>query len=610
MSKRSKGAGTRSGGRGDGAADDTGSISAALRQVRSLHQAGCSAEAAALCQDILHLVPDHSEALHLLAVLALQLGHAEASVRLAERAMVVDPRSERGFLARGIALQSLGRYPEALASYDHALSLAPRLGETWYRRGNVLHDLGRREDAIASYDRALALAPESIGAAYNRGLVLQELRRHEEALASYDRALTLWPGFVDAHYNRGLILHELQRYDEALASYGRALDLQPEMHEALSNCGNTLRRLNRYEESLRCFEQSLRLKPDYVEALINRGLVLQDLDRCEDAVRSFDSAIAYNPDSAAAHCGAALCRLSLGDFTAGWREYEWRWRSAQTKGPRGFSEPLWLGHEPVAGRTLLLWAEQGFGDTLQFCRYAKLLADVGASVILEVQPALKPLLSRLQGPVRVLAQGEVLPDFDLHCPLLSLPLACGTNLTNIPAGGGYVSADPDKIRDWRAHLGGTAGLRVGLAWAGDPRHPNDHNRSLPLSRLQALFGVEADFFSVQKEVRTEDEDFLVAHPKIRCFGDRIADFGDTAAIIAGLDLLITVDTSVAHLAGALGKPVWILMSHNPDWRWMREREDSPWYPSARLFRQAAAGDWSGVMDRVVVCLRELTRSAG
>lgn len=597
-------------GRDDGATVDDDVTAAALRRAAALHQAGRPAEAAALCREILGIAPGNVDALCLLAILALQFGHPEESARLAGRAVAIDPHSERAFNIQGIALQSLGRYPEALTSYDRALALEPAFAEAWYRRGNVLHDLGRREDAVASYDRALALMPDSVEAAYNRGLVLQELRRQDEALASYDLALGLRPDLVDAHYNRGLILHELRRYDEALVCYERVLGLRPEMHEALNNRGNTLRRLNRYEEALGCFEQALRLRPDHVEALINRGLVLQDLDRCEEALRSFDAATARAPDSAAAHCGAALCRLSLEDFAAGWREYEWRWRSPQTQALRDFVEPPWLGQAPVAGRTLLLWAEQGLGDTLQFCRYAKYLADAGAEVILEVQPALKPLLSRLEGPVRVLAQGEALPAFDLHCPLLSLPLACGTDAGSIPAGAAYLLPDVAKVRDWTAVLAGARGPRVGLAWSGDPRHPNDHNRSLPLSRLRALLGEPATFVGVQKELRAEDAEFLAAHPEIRHYGDRIADFADTAALIANLDLVITVDTSVAHLAGALGKPVWILLCHNPDWRWMRGRADSPWYPSARLFRQAAAGDWDGVIGRLCAGLRESTQPAG
>lgn len=607
MSRGAQGSGRGGSGRGEGTTIDGGTVAAALRRAASLRQAGRPAEAAVLCREILGIVPGHFDALCLLAILALQLGDPEESARLAGQAVTVDPRSERAFNLRGLVLQSLGRYPEALVSYDRALALGPAFAEAWYRRGNVLHDLGRREDAVASYDRALALMPDSVETAYNRGLVLQELQRQDEALASYDLALRLRPDLVDAYYNRGLILHELRRYDQALVCHERVLGLRPDMYEAINGRGNALRHLNRYEEALRCFEQALRLQPDYVEALINRGLVLQDLGRCEEALQSFDAAMARAPDSAAAHCGAALCRLSLGDFTAGWREYEWRWKNPQMKGLRGFVEPLWLGQTSVAGRTLLLWAEQGLGDTLQFCRYAKYLAAVGAEVILEVQPALKSLLSDLEGPVRVLAQGEVLPAFELHCPLLSLPLACGTAVGDIPAEAAYILPDAAKMRDWAALLAGMKGPRVGLAWSGDPRHPNDHNRSLSLSRLWALFSEQVTFVSVQKDPRAEDAEFLAAHPEIRHFGDRITDFADTAALIAGLDLLITVDTSVAHLAGALGRPVWILLCHNPDWRWMREGEDSPWYPSARLFRQAAAGDWDGVIGRVLAGLRELTR---
>ncbi|MBK8163666.1 MAG: tetratricopeptide repeat protein [Gammaproteobacteria bacterium] len=607
MSTRTGGS-NRGGSRRGGATGGAAALSATLRRAQSCYQAGRLAEAAAYCQEILGSAPGHFDALHLLAILVFQLGHPEEAARLIEQAVAINPRSEQAFMSRGIILQALYRYPDALASYDRAVALRPAFAEAWYRRGNVLHDLSRRDDALASYDRALAIKPDYVEALYNRGLILQEMMRHPEALASYERALALRPDIVDAHYNRGLILYELRRYDEALASYERALGLRPDMHEAISNRGNTLRRLNRYEEALLCFVQALRLKPDYVEALVNKGLVLQDLDRCEDALKSFEEAIRHSPGSPEAHCGAALCRLSLGDFAAGWEEYEWRWRNPQTKGLRHFPEPLWLGREPVAGRTLLLWAEQGFGDTIQFCRYAKNLAEAGARVILEVQPALKSLLSRLVGPAQVVAQGEALPAFEWHCPLLSLPLAFRTTLAGIPAPAGYITPDDAKARVWQAILADTRGLRVGLAWSGDPRHPNDHNRSLPLSGMHALLAVEATFIGVQKEVREADAAFLAAHPAILRPGERVADFADAAALIASLDLLITVDTSVAHLAGAMGKPVWILLPHNPDWRWLRGRDDSPWYPSARLFRQAAPGDWSGVIERLVENLRELAQS--
>lgn len=582
-----------------GPAADAAAVTAALRQAQAYHQAGRLAEAVALCRQVLSVSPRDFDALHLGAMLEFQLGRPAQSLQLIERALGCNPRSAHAIISRGLVLQALGRHAEALAAYEQALAIQPRLVEAHYHRGNALHDLQRPGEAVASYERALALRPDYVEALYNRGLVLQELARHQEALDSYARAVSLRPELADAHYNRGLILHEMKRYDEAVASYDQALRQCPGFADALNNRGNSLRCLNRYDEAIASLDHALRLRPGYVEAWINRGLALQGLGRCEAALESFGQALALRPDSAEAHCGASLCRLSRGDFAAGWEEYEWRWLNPRAERPRAFAEPRWRGTEPLAGKTVLLWAEQGLGDTLQFCRYAHRVAELGARVVLEVQPALRPLLAGLAGPAQVLAQGEPLPPFDYHCPLLSLPLAFGTTLDSVPAGGAYLGPDKTKRQEWQRELAGLRRPRIGLAWSGDPRHPNDRNRSMRLAELQPLLAMSAEFIVVQKDVREEDRAGLAAQPGIRQFDGRLRDFADTAALVNELDLVITVDTSIAHLAGALGKPVWILLCSNPDWRWMQDREDSPWYPTARLFRQNSAGDWRGVIERVV-----------
>jgi tetratricopeptide (TPR) repeat protein len=602
MSRRSKGSNQEGAPRAGHAAD------AALRHAQASYQAGRLAEAAALCQKVLSHYPHHFDALHMRAILQFQLGCTAESLLLVERALSSNPRSEHALNSHGLILQALGRHAEALASYDRALMLRPQFADALYNRGNALHDLKRHGEAVLSYERALALRPDYAEALYNRGLVLQELARYQEALDSYGHAVALRPDLADAHYNRGLILHELKRYDEALTSYERALALRSDFSEALNNRGNTLRCLNRYDEALESLGQALRLRPDYVEAFVNSGLVLQDLGRCDEALESFSQALVHRPDSAEAHCGASLCRLSRGDFIAGWEEYEWRWRNPKAEAVRPFLEPLWLGTEELAGRTILLWAEQGFGDTLQFCRYAKYVADAGGAVVLEVQPALKSLLSCLEGTTRVIAHGEALPAFDCHCPLLSLPLAFKTTLTSIPGGVPYLTSDIRQMRAWQDGLAGMKRPRIGLAWSGDPRHPNDRNRSMRLSDLQPLFAVDAAYIAVQKDMHEADMRLLAACPDIRHFGNQLQDFADTAAIISCLDLVITVDTSIAHLAGAMGKPVWVLLSSNPDWRWMQGREDSPWYPTARLFRQSDPGDWRGVVEHVKMSLSALVES--
>ncbi len=611
--------------------------SAKLRQAVAFHQQGQLGPAEALYREILQTDPRHFDALHLLGVIALQTGHAQIAHDLIGQAIAVNRQHPDAHSNMGNALKELGRLPEALASYDRALRLKPDYPEALYNRGAVLYGLQRPEEALACYDRALRLRPGYVEAHNNRGMALRALRRLEEALASFDRAVRLNPDYAEALYNRGNILQELKRPEESLASFERALRLKPGHAEAFYNRGNALLELRRPEEALASFEQALRLRPDYAEAHNSRGVALQDLQREEESLASFESALRLAPDYvealanqgsalhalgrpqealacygqalrlqpelADAHWNGSLSRLLLGDFAAGWQQYEWRWKTeAFTSPQRNFAQPLWLGQGSLAGKTILLHAEQGLGDTIQFCRYAQRVAAAGATVLLEAQAALKPLLAGLEGVERILAQGEPLPAFDCHCPLMSLPLAFATGLDTIPAEIPYLRADPARVRAWQARLGGAALPRVGLAWSGGAAYKNDRRRSIPLAGFDRLASCRAQFISLQKELREADRLVLERRADIAHYGGELADFAETAALVANLDLVIAVDTAVAHLAGALGKPVWLLLPANPDWRWLLGRGDSPWYPSMRLFRQAKLGDWESVIAQVAAAL--------
>ena len=437
----------------------------------------------------------------------------------------------------------------------------------------ALHKAGRLAEAETAYQRIIAADPSHAEALLFLGVIANQRGRHHDALRLIDRALGVDPRSAIALVNRGVVLLALQRPDEALESLDRALEIRPDYAEAIAKRGNALRSLRRPREALLCYERARTLKPDYVEALWSES----------------------------------MCRLLMGDFERGWRQYEWRWKQRDyQRDRRELSQPLWLGEQEVAGRTILLHAEQGFGDTLQFCRYASLLAARGARVILEVQPPLKSLLTRLSGPAMVLAQGEPLPEFDLHCPLMSLPLACGTTLDTVPVAERYLTADPERVAACSARLGNTARPRVGLVWSGNPAHGNDYARSIALvDLLGSLDGAGVTFVSLQKDVRSHDRATLAARPDILHCGEELRDFDDTAAWIEAMDLVISVDTSVAHLAGALGKPVWVLLPYAPDWRWLLEREDSPWYPTARLFRQPRSGDWDDVLRHIAAALGDL-----
>ena len=435
--------------------------------------------------------------------------------------------------------------------------------------------------------------------------MLDRLGRYDEALVSYDRAIALKPDYARAYNNRGVALGRLERHADALASYDRAVALMPDYAEALDNRGIALAELNRPAEALQSHERAIAFSPKYAEAFYNRGNVLRDLNRHVEAIDSYERALALKPDYAAAHWNLADCCLLLGDFARGWQEYEWRWKLAQRENAvRNFQQPLWLGAQALQGRTILLHSELGLGDTLQFCRYATAVAALGARVILEVQPTLLPLLADLEGVVQTVPRGAPLPAFDYHCPLMSMPLAFKTDLTNVPRHIPYLHSDAERVAAWRRKLGPTNKPRVGVVWSGSMALRNDR-RSMALKEMLPLMGAWAEWVSLQKEVRDSDAAVLVSRTDLLDAGAELHDFADTAAVVELVDVVVTVDTSVAHVAGAMGKPVWILLPFNPhDWRWMLDREDSIWYPTARVFRQPVNGDWASVVRRVG---EELTR---
>lgn len=528
----------------------------------------------------------------------------EAALASFDRALAARPDYTEAHYNRGNALFALGRFSEALESYDRALQLRSDLPEVFCCRGTALHALDRYDEALTAYGHALALRADYADACNGRGVVLHAMKRFDAALADYSRTLEHNPDHADALLNRSATLYELKRFGEALESCDRALALGPDCAEIHYNRGNALRGLERFEEAVGSYDRALALRPNHSQALVNCGVTLHQVKRFDEELSRYERAIALAPDSADAHNNEALSSLLTGDFERGWHKWEWRWRTAHMKIElRNFAQPLWIGAPDVAGKTILLHAEQGFGDTIQFSRYAPFVAARGARVILEVQEPLCELIGTLAAPVEVIPRGQALPDFDMHCPLLSLPLCFSTRLETIPAAVAYLRAGAKAAMDWQRRLGSSEGPRIGLAWSGRPAHTNDSNRSIPLeTMLPLLDGVDATFVSLQREVRPADMDVLRERSNILHFGDDLKNFADTAALIANLDLIVSVDTSVAHLAGALAKPVWILLPYIPDWRWLLDRDDSPWYPTARLFRQDQTRQWSHAIDRLRTAL--------
>jgi len=619
-----------------------------LKAAVSLHRRGELQQAHALYRDILRKSPDHPQALCGLGACLAQGGHLDAAIDVLQQAVAHSANAQdAGYAAAnlGNALQDAGRPEDALQAFFYAQDRLPSHPDLYVNAGNALRALGRRDEAMASYDRAAAIAVDHARARIGRGVLHDEAGRHEAARVEFEAATRAAPADPLAHFNHGTVLHKLGNLPAAAAALERALQLRPTHAEANFNLGLVYKDLGRPDSALRCMDDALAVRPDFVDAHVSRGHLLQAQSQFAPALESYERALRLRPDdggvlltradallalgrhaeaaesyrlglalepdhadAAMAHMSKAICHLLLGDYAQGLPEFEWRWGDTRIHPPHRYAvDRLWLGHQDPAGATLLLHSEQGYGDILQFCRYAPLLARRGARVIVEVPAPLHPLLQSLEGVAEVREPTREMPIYDLHTPMLTLPLACATRLDTIPSEAPYLAPPRSALAEWSQRLPPGGGRRIGIAWSGNPKHGNDARRSIGLERLAPLLS-EASHASVQwislhPELGDEDRRRAAALG-VHDHGAHLVDFAQTAALMHHLDLVITVDTAVAHLAGALARPVWILLPHVPDWRWLLDRSDSPWYPSARLFRQPADGDWDTVLTEVSAALRE------
>ncbi|WP_423394114.1 tetratricopeptide repeat protein [Burkholderia sp. LMG 21824] len=600
-------------------------------------------EACAVYDRLLELTPGFADGYVKRSDMLRALGRFDAALADCDRAIALAGRTFDAMRARGLALRELGRFREAADSYGHALALRPGSADALFLRGVAYLDLHDPEYALADFNAAIAASPTFVDAIFNSSIALEQLGRHDEALVRCDRALALDPRHARSLANRGNAASHLGRFADAVDSYARALDVEPGSTGVLCNYASALMQVARHDDAHDMCDRALAIDPHYVPASFtrarvrlethryddalddlarviaatprdklahfHRGNALRALRRHEDALHAYAEAIDIDPDDAPAHCMRAFLCLSTGDFEAGWAEYEWRWRDSQLDGSRrDFAQPRWTHGMPLDGQTILLYPEQGLGDTLQFCRYVPLVKALGARVVVEAPVELKALFATLDGIDVLVARGDPLPPFDLHCPLLSLPLEFRTDLSSIPASVPYLRADPARVEHWRVRLGAADRPRIGLVWSGNPLHVNDRNRSIAFADLLPLLDERYEWISLQKVIRDEDRAVLDASP-IRFVGDELTDFAETAALVDAMDAVISVDTSVAHLAGALGRPLAVMLPYTPDFRWLLDRDDSPWYPGARLFRQPEGGQWAPVVERLRDALPALVAGA-
>lgn len=489
-----------------------------------------------------------------------------------------------------------GRIPQAIDCFRRVVQLRPESAEAHYHLGDAQERLGDFQAAAGSYHRAVALQPDSPELYCHLARVLYRGGALQPATEVYKRALALDPKRYDVYNDFGLVLTDMGDFGAAIEAFRRALILKPGSAKTIASLGYLFECKGDLISAADAYRDAIKLDPKLLPAYGDLGFVLYGLGELAEASDCYHRLRALNPDSAEATVNLGLIHLLQGNLSLGWGEYESRWKVG-VGDDRRLSQPRWKG-EPLGGASILLYAEQGFGDTLQFVRYVPLVAPRGGQVILEVQPELRRLLLETKGASQVISRGETLPEFTWQCPLLSLPLAFATELNTIPATTPYLHPDPVRVETWRERLQGNT-RRIGLAWGGNPKHHRDRLRSIPLEQLVPLMKVEGTtFYSLQLGSGVEQVKQMPPNVRLIDLGAELTAFADTAAIVANLDLVITIDSSLAHLAGALGKPVWILLNKGSDWRWLLEREDSPWYPTARLFRQSTPGGWQEVVLRI------------
>ncbi len=597
------------------------------------HQAGRLIEAEEMYRQILQAKPDRADIYNNLGVVLQAQGKLEDAIAFYQHAITLNPNNAEAYNNLGYAFEEQGKVEEAIASYQQAVAANPKNAEAHYNMGNVFDAAGKLEEAIASYQQAIALNPDYANAHYNLGLVLWKQDKLEDAIASYQKALTLNPDDAEAHNNLGNALQEQNKLEDAIAHYQKALTLNPNYAQAYNNLGNALQEEGKLEDAIAHYQKALALNPHNAEAHNNLGNAFEDWGKLEDAIAYYQQALilnpnyanAYNnlgnlflaqgklaegqtllrqaivlkPNFAEAHQNLGLSLLLTGDFKNGFAEYKWRWKTGEFIA-KSLPYPLWDGSS-LQGKTILLVCEQGFGDNIQFIRYAPLIAQLGCRVIVVCYEALLRLFSSVAGIEQLVTMGSVV-EFDVHSPLMSLPHILGTTLETVPAQIPYLA--PPQPYPFTLEAPPETRLKVGIVWAGSPANKNDRYRSCQLKHFLSLLDIpQIAFYSLQKEPKTAELTQLGILGKVQDLSEKLNDFADTAAAIAQLDLIISVDTAVAHLAGAMGKPVWVLLTKIPDWRWMLEGENSPWYPTMRLFRQSQHGDWPGIFERVAIALQ-------
>lgn len=565
---------------------------------------GSPMEAQTYFKKALKLEPNNSSLNFNIAKALSDSGNDVQALDFHKKATTLDPNNFQAWINFGITLDKLKKHEGAMRAYETAININPKSVLAWLNRGITLESIENHEQALDSLNKAADLDPKCAEVWSNRGNALLKLGRLDEALASYDKAIDLKPDYAEAWSNRGNALAELNQYENAVDSYEKSIQIRPDYAEAWFNLGNALPEEHEYKTALDSYDKSLAINPQYAEAWFNRGNILAKLGQYESALESYDKAVAIKPNYPDVFWNKAHVQLVTGDFKSGWMNYEFRWHRKEAN-PKFHQNIRALDSvDNIASKRILVWWEQGYGDTIQFSRYILMLEKLGAQVIFDCQAPLKELLQRSFPSSKIVERDkDVIENIDFQVPLMSLPGLFATDPSHVPYPGKYLEPSAENTKAWRTrlHLDETK-LKIGLSCSGAKSHKNDKNRSADLKYFEPLLGL-GNVFLIQKDLKNEDEKFLGLHPEINFLGPQISSFDDSASILELMDITVTVDTSLVHLSGAINKPTMLLLPWYPEWRWLLGRQDSPWYSSLRLFRQPRPGDWTSVIRHVVTALQ-------
>lgn len=567
---------------------------------QALCEAGHFVQAAAIADRLVDLLPADGNARMLQGIALAGCGRADDAIVSFSDVIRLKPDSSEAFFRRGCVLKAQGRLEDAVRDFDRAVTINPKFFEAHLNKGNALFDSNLFQDAIACFDEVIRLRPDYALAHNSKGNALLALKQPRDAIRSYDRAIAIRPDFAEAFNNRANALKDMDLSTEALADYDRAIALKPDYVSAICNRGNVLQRLGAFEYAVRCYDQAIGVDASYADAYANRAVALSNLGRNDDAVEDYRRLNRLLPDRPEPYYDMAVTLLRMGRFDEGWPLFEWRKKLPKSAGFRACGQSLWFGGEDIAGRTLLVDAEQGLGDTIQFCRFIANLRRTEAKIVFSVPDVLVRLLQNSGLQADIIGASSEPPHFDRHISLLSLPLAL--KMAQVEPCGPYLFAEPDLVAKWRDKVAGPE-FKIGISWQGNKHSPADVGRSFEVRHFAAISGIaNLRLISLQKNDGAEQLRDLPEELRVENLQQDIDSGGDafidTAAIMENLDLVITSDTAVAHLAGALGRPVWLAVKSWPDWRWFIDRGDSPWYPTMTIFRQKSPGDWSGVFEDI------------